>query len=130
MSPREFQEWKQYAESLRSFGHDRAFVFGQMTIAKCGEQDANSVLDGLFGAAEPAPSKPNGHSKDALDAFQAVKQPPAKMVPVESIVPPPDREATKTERAFAEAQLDPLPDVPAVMKAQRQWVRWRLETVE
>lgn len=24
---------------------------------------------------------------------------------------------------------DPLPEVPAVMKAKRQWVRWRLETV-
>ena len=60
----------------------------------------------------PFESKTNGHaSKSDLETVARV-------------------EATETERAFAEAQLDPLPDVPAVMKAQRQWVRWRLETVK
>jgi len=53
MSPQEFQEWKQYAENLRGFGHDRAYILGQMTTAKCSEPDANKVLDGLFGTAEP-----------------------------------------------------------------------------
>src|SRR6266851_676217 len=36
----------------------------------------------------------DGKDASKPDAFQALTQPPAKTVPVESIVPPPDREAT------------------------------------
>jgi len=99
---------REFAKISKDAKKDRHCIYGELIPTWTKDtKSVNQMLDELFG--KPAP---------------------AKTVPVESIVPPTAREATKTDRAFAEAQLDPLPDVPAVMKAQRQWVRWRLETVK
>src|SRR5437879_2023412 len=43
------------------------------------------------------------------NAFKPEPEPTAQTVAVESIVPPPDREATETERVFAEAQPPVVP---------------------
>src|SRR5205085_2507799 len=61
-----------------------------------------------------APPK-NGHStseeerfaKDALDTFQAVKQPPAKTVPTESIVPPKDEPMFRDYQNYVKAIFRP-----------------------
>src|SRR5215831_15024150 len=67
-----------------------------------------NVLDGTMPAAF---SNGNGSNGNGHHAQTAPAAPP---------VEPPQQQPF----------IDPLPQVPAALKARRQWVRWKLETVK
>ena len=84
-----------------------AFTLEGLTTEDIAKQAIAIVLD-----SAPDPTKANGRS--TTQDLQAVAEAGRA-----------DRETTTAVDTFR----DPLPEVPAVMKAKRQWVRWRLETV-
>jgi hypothetical protein len=71
----------------------------------------------LVAAQKEVAAKKNGHSTPT-EVAAAIAAEPIMPSPIASV----------SERADEATFIDPLPEVPAAMKAVHQWVRWNLET--